>query len=89
MCVDQPLDVGFSFNHNDVKVNNTRDAAKQFINFLSNFFKNNKDLDLINNPLYLAGQNYAGHFIPAIAELILNNKYILKYLELLVSIFKG
>ena len=62
---------------------------ESFINFLSNFFQNNKDLDLINNPLYLAGQNYAGHFIPAIAELILNNKYILKYLELLVSIFKG
>jgi len=67
MCVDQPLDVGFSFNHNLQKINNTRDAAKQFINFLYNFYKNNMDLDLKNNPLYIAGQNYAGHFIPAIA----------------------
>ena len=47
MCVDQPVGVGFSYNNNTQKVNNTRDAAKQFVNFLSNFYKNNKDLDLI------------------------------------------
>lgn len=55
MCVDQPVGVGFSYNNNTKKVNNTRDAAKQLINFLSNFFKNNPKLALGKNPLYLAG----------------------------------
>lgn len=55
MCVDQPAGVGFSYNNNTKKVDNTQDAAKHFINFLSNFFKNNPKLGLSKNPLYLAG----------------------------------
>jgi carboxypeptidase C (cathepsin A) len=55
MCVDQPVGVGFSYNNNTKKVKNTQDSAKQFLNFLSNFFKANNKLALIKNPLYLAG----------------------------------
>jgi len=45
------------------KVDNTADASKHFINFLSNFFKNSP-WNLSSNPLYLAGSSYAGHSIP-------------------------
>jgi carboxypeptidase C (cathepsin A) len=55
MCVDQPVGVGFSFNNNSKKVDNSRDAGDHFINFLSNFFKNNPTLGLKGNPIYLAG----------------------------------
>jgi carboxypeptidase C (cathepsin A) len=55
MCVDQPAGVGFSYNNNTNKVDNTQKATKHFINFLSNFFKNNPKLGLSKNPLYLAG----------------------------------
>jgi carboxypeptidase C (cathepsin A) len=54
MCVDQPLGVGFSTNVGNKKVDNTPDASKHFINFLSNFFKNSP-WNLSSNPLYLAG----------------------------------
>lgn len=63
MCVDQPLGVGFSSNVGNKKVDNTPDASRHFINFLSNFFKNNP-WNLSSNPLYLAGESYAGHYIP-------------------------
>lgn len=73
LCPDQPIGVGFSYNKNDKKVDNTPQAADHFMNFLSNFFKNNPSLGLGTNPLYLAGESYAGHYIPAFAERILTN----------------
>jgi carboxypeptidase C (cathepsin A) len=53
--VDQPVGVGFSFNNNSKKVDNSRDAADHFINFMVNFFKNNRNFTLNDNPIYLAG----------------------------------
>lgn len=46
LCIDQPLGVGFSFNNNTQKINNTNDAASQLVNFLSNFFAHNPKLSL-------------------------------------------
>lgn len=37
LFVDQPLDVGFSYNKNK-RVDNTYDAAHHLINFLYNFY---------------------------------------------------
>jgi carboxypeptidase C (cathepsin A) len=73
ICIDQPVGVGFSYNNNTKKVDNTRDAANHFVNFLSNFFANNPNLALKDNPLYIAGESYAGHYIPAFAEKIKSN----------------
>ena len=73
MCVDQPMGVGFSYNKNGL-VNNTYDAADHFINFMTNFYKNNPNFNLKENPLYLAGESYAGHYIPVIADKILSNR---------------
>lgn len=55
LCIDQPLGVGFSFNNNTQKINNTGDAASHLVNFLTNFFANNPKLSLKQNPLYIAG----------------------------------
>jgi carboxypeptidase C (cathepsin A) len=51
-------------------VNNTYDAAKHFVNFLYNFLQ---EWDLKDNPIYLAGESYAGHYIPAFARYIISN----------------
>jgi len=55
MCVDQPVGVGFSYNNNTKKVDNSKDAANHFANFLVNFYKNNPAFGLAGNPVYLAG----------------------------------
>jgi carboxypeptidase C (cathepsin A) len=73
MCVDQPVGSGFSYNNGSQQVSTSREAASHFINFLYNFYKNNPKLNLGQNPLYLAGESFAGHFIPIIADMILTN----------------
>ena len=74
LCVDQPAGVGFSFNNNTEQVNSTKDASKDFVQFMTNFYKNNPIFDLKKNPLYLAGEGYAGHYIPVFAEKILTSR---------------
>lgn len=64
MFVDQPVGTGFSYNKLKT-IDNTVIAAQHFLNFMYNFFKNNS-FGLKNNPIYLAGEGYSGHFIPAI-----------------------
>lgn len=76
MCVDQPVGVGFSYNNATEPVTNSTYAAEHFVKFLTSFFKNNPILGLGSNPLYLAGESYAGHYIPAFADRILADTYL-------------
>jgi len=69
--VDQPIGSGFSYNKGKV-VDNSKTAAQHFTNFLSNFLKNNP-FGLSTNPFYLAGEGFAGHYIPAIISHINSN----------------
>lgn len=73
LCIDQPVGVGFSYNNHTQKVTNSKDAANHLINFLSNFYANTPKLNLKNNPLYIAGESYAGHYILAVADKIKSN----------------
>lgn len=72
MCVDSPLGVGFSNVKGNTTIDNSPDAANHFINFISNFFKN-CPWNLSANPLYIAGENYSGHFIPSLVDKISTN----------------
>jgi carboxypeptidase C (cathepsin A) len=74
LCIDQPVGVGFSYNNHTQKVTNSKDAANHLINFLSNFYANTPKLNLKNNPLYIAGESYAGHYILAVADKIKSNR---------------
>lgn len=52
-------------------VDNTQLAAEYFSEFLVEFFNGHPALSA--NPLYLFGESFAGHYIPAIATQILTN----------------
>ncbi|KAI9244035.1 Alpha/Beta hydrolase protein [Phascolomyces articulosus] len=65
--VDQPANTGFSYGSYHVK--NSKEAARDIFMFLQLFlmaFPN-----LANSQLHIAGESYAGHYIPAIASEIL------------------
>lgn len=69
VCVDQPVGVGFSFNRGK-PVTNTYDASLHFANFIHNFLS---EWNFQENPLYLAGESYAGHYIPSFARFLMAN----------------
>ncbi|KAI8577099.1 hypothetical protein K450DRAFT_253641 [Umbelopsis ramanniana AG] len=67
--LDQPLNVGYSYGSDGAS--NTNAAAKDVYAFLQLFFQEfpeYADLDF-----HVAGESYAGHYIPAIGEQIHNN----------------
>lgn len=67
MFVDQPLGTGFSFANSIWDYRMTEDqVAVDFYHFLINFY--NKYPEFRNRELYLAGESYAGKYIPAIAN---------------------
>ena len=78
LYVDQPIGVGLSFlsgRDNTTDIPTTQlDVAAQMYYALQQFY----DLypELLNNPLYLAGESYAGKYIPWLANFIIErNKY--------------
>jgi carboxypeptidase C (cathepsin A) len=79
LYIDQPLNVGFSYygNRTDKKqvVGSAVDAAKHLENFLYNFYRDWPKLTA--SPLYITGESFAGHYIPAFASKIVQNKTFL------------
>lgn len=75
LFVDSPLNVGFSYSDVDRRgtkqVSSTDQATNHLINFLVKFFERWPKLK--QSPLYLAGQSYAGHYIPNLAKKIAYN----------------
>jgi carboxypeptidase C (cathepsin A) len=78
LFIDQPIGVGFSYTKDTSKplVSSARQAANHLVNFLSNFYKQWPALK--KSPLYITGESFAGHYIPAFAAKILNNDTFLK-----------
>ncbi|QEU59576.1 hypothetical protein KDRO_C00970 [Kluyveromyces lactis] len=66
--LDQPVNVGFSYSEERVKT--TDDAARDVYNFLDLFFT--KFPNLTANAFHIAGESYAGHYIPRIAHEIVS-----------------
>ncbi|DAZ95248.1 TPA: hypothetical protein N0F65_002360 [Lagenidium giganteum] len=66
--LDQPTNTGFSVGSND-EVDATEESVRENIYwFLQEFLK--KHPEFLERPLYLAGESYAGHYIPATAHYI-------------------
>jgi carboxypeptidase D len=73
--VDQPIGTGFSPAAKGAprKIVNEEDVAKDFMAFWKNFMET---FDLNGRKVYIAGESYAGQYIPYIAYYMLkaNNK---------------
>ena len=68
--LEQPLGVGFSYGND--KVTTSKLAAQDAYVFLELFFK--RFPHLRNNDFHIAGESYAGHYIPQIAhEIVVEN----------------
>ncbi|KAF9057813.1 alpha/beta-hydrolase [Panaeolus papilionaceus] len=70
--VDQPAGTGFSYTATDKYVHTMDVAQKQFIEFLTNFYK--VFPEYTNMDTYLAGESFAGQWIPYFADAILNSR---------------
>lgn len=66
--LDQPLNVGYSYGSDGAS--NTNAAAKDVYAFLQLFFQEFPEYSKLD--FHVAGESYAGHYIPAIGEQIHN-----------------
>jgi cathepsin A (carboxypeptidase C) len=72
LYVDQPVGVGFSRALNPTQYAwNEKMISEYLYNFLSMFMT--KYPEFKGRPLYITGESYAGHYIPAIANYIIQN----------------
>jgi carboxypeptidase C (cathepsin A) len=74
LFVDSPLNTGFSYHGDRVgktQVNTTSIATNHLLNFLYNFYKEFPSLK--SSRLYIAGESYAGHYIPSLTNKIFFN----------------
>ncbi|CAG8540091.1 12178_t:CDS:10 [Racocetra persica] len=69
LYVDQPIGTGFSFANSDSYLHNVTQIPSQFLLFLDKFFKIFPEYS--KDEIYIAGESFAGTFIPYIASAIL------------------
>lgn len=91
VCIDSPLNVGFSWAKGDrkgkVQVNSTDTAGNHLVNFLYNFYQTWPKL--LDSPLVITGESFAGHYIPVLARKILSNQTKLGFTVHSVAIGDG
>lgn len=74
LFIDQPLNVGFSYygdRSGAKQVASANEGASHLLNFLYNFYR--EWPKLASSPLYITGESFAGHYIPAFARTIIQN----------------
>ena len=72
---DQPVGTGFSNTNCDAGyMNNEDELSREFCTALEQFFGSDQFAKYQNCPLYLAGESYAGKYIPNIACELMANK---------------
>ena len=71
--MDQPVGTGYSKNAHvrDLDVTE-KEISKDFYTFLLGFFK--KYPEFVGRPMFITGESYAGHYIPAISAHIVSMK---------------
>ncbi|CAF4081134.1 unnamed protein product [Adineta steineri] len=83
LFVDQPVGTGFSNIGTDSYVHELDEMANQFLSFLDQYIKIFPEL--LENDIYLAGESFAGQYIPYIAKAILEQRSTLKLCGLLIG----
>lgn len=73
LFIDSPIGVGFSvWDPADPAINSTDQVASDLQLFLTRFFEIYPQF--LTNDLYIFGESYAGHYVPAIAALLVANQ---------------
>ncbi|XP_015071486.1 serine carboxypeptidase-like 40 [Solanum pennellii] len=78
LFLESPAGVGFSYSNisSEVKSNGDRNTAIDNIIFLLNWIQRFPEYK--NRDFYIAGESYAGHFVPQLAEIILQHNKLAK-----------
>ncbi|KAF9809828.1 hypothetical protein IEO21_07228 [Rhodonia placenta] len=69
--VDQPAGTGFSYTSTNHYLHELPEASRQFVEFLKNFYDVFPEYK--NVEMYIAGESYAGQYIPYFADAVLNS----------------
>ncbi|CAF2128290.1 unnamed protein product [Rotaria magnacalcarata] len=83
LFIDQPAGTGFSYIDTDSFIHELDEMTNHFLNFLDRYI--NIFPELLQNDIYLAGESFAGQYIPYIARAILTKRSELKLLGLLIG----
>ena len=83
LIVDQPAGVGYSVGANGEEVTTTEEAMTALYNGLRKLYKLGNDTDCyfkkyLSNRFNTFGESYAGHYIPVLANKILDDGTFLK-----------
>lgn len=74
--LDQPVGVGYSYADFGETVETTEEAARNVHAFLTIFFETFRNFS--NRPLHLAGESYAGRYLPVFASEIFDQNFVAK-----------
>lgn len=76
LFLESPVGVGFSYTNtsNDIKELGDTITAQDSYNFLVNWFKRFPQFK--SHDFYIAGESYAGHYVPQLAEVIFDKNKI-------------
>lgn len=67
LYVDQPVNTGFSWtSDNTDEARDEETVSNDIFEFLQDFFLSRPEL--ADNPLFITGESYAGHYVPAVAH---------------------
>ena len=67
LYVDQPVNTGFSFTSDSSdEARDEETVSNDMFEFLQDFFLSRPEL--ADNPLFITGESYAGHYVPAVAH---------------------
>ncbi|KAH9179594.1 carboxypeptidase KEX1 [Lactarius sanguifluus] len=69
--IDQPAGTGFSYTSTDRYAHNLNEATDQFMQFLRNFYSVFPEYRTMDT--YIAGESFAGQYIPYFSEAVLNS----------------
>ncbi|CAF0950427.1 unnamed protein product [Adineta steineri] len=83
LFIDQPIGTGFSYTDKGSFIQELDKMADQFLSFLDRYVEIFPEL--LQDDIYLAGESFAGQYIPYIAQAILEKRSLFKLRGLLIG----